>query len=427
MAFGWFSGSKSSAGKALEKGRKLSGQGRWAEALTYYDEAIGDASLAEEARAGARACREKLVELNLAEAQGFVAAGEPDRARDHAQLALELAGAEEGLRRRAEEALAALGSAPAKPAAAPERRERLFAPACSCAQPCGAAGEGEELGAEIADLFTFYLDAASPQERAAFEGLGGPFRDGFVLLQQGDLAAARPLLEAASRESPQSPGPHYALGLLAALGGDETAAAHFSRALEADPDFAPAAHHRADGLREAGRPSEGARLLEEWLAGHPEDGEAHVLLASCRLRAKDAEGALRAAQEAERSLPVEDPRPQLLKAEALATLGHRDQAIGALQAVAARRADFLEALVPLGLLLIRKGGPAAERAVEIFKKCYRLDPQRGWWHLLRVAEAYSARGWAKEAAEVLRQAEDELPSENAARAELEALRVSIGG
>ncbi len=109
MVFGWLTGSKNSAGKALEKGRKLSAQGRWAEALTYYDEAMEDASSSDEARSGARVCREKLVESNLAEARAFAMADEPDRALEHARLALELAGPEGDLRERAETVLSELG------------------------------------------------------------------------------------------------------------------------------------------------------------------------------------------------------------------------------------------------------------------------------------------------------------------------------
>ncbi len=425
MVFGWLTGSKNSAGKALEKGRKLSAQGRWAEALTYYDEALEDPSCSDEARSGARVCREKLVESNLAEARAFATAEEPDRALEHARLALELAGQEQDLRERAEAALA--GSATAVPESAPvasRPRERLFAPSCagSCSEPCGEPGEVHESGAEVDDLFEFYLDAVTPQEREAFEVLDGSFREGFVLLQQGAIDEARPLLEASAAEHPEAPAPHYALGLLAALARTGEATDHFGRALGADPDFAPAAHHRADALRETGNPGEGARLLEEWLNGHPEDGEAQVLLSACRLEAGDATGALQAAEQADRTVPVEDPRPRLLKARALATLGHRDQAIGALQAVAARRPDLLEALVPLGRLLVEKGGPAAEKAAEIFKACYRLDPQRGWWHLLRVAEAYGARGWKKEALDLLHQVEGELPEGDEAHAEWKAVR-----
>lgn len=427
MAFGWFSGNKDPAGKALEKAGKLAGQGRWAEALTYYEEALQAQPDSDPARTGARTCRERLVESNLAEARGYATAEDLAKAREHAGLALELAAGDEALRRRAQAVLEELGAPP--PAAAARAPGRLFPPSCSCASPCGGEGEAEiaEGGAEFEDLFAFYLESLLPEERAAFETLGGTFPEGFVHLQQGEVEEARPLLEEAAREHPDAPGPHYALGLLAALAKDPAATGrHFSRALEADPDFAPAAHHRADVFRESGNPAEGVTFLRGWLEGHPQDGEAWVLLAACHLEAGDPAAGLEACGEALRSARADDPRPNLLKARALRLLGRADQALGALQAVAARRPDLLEALVPMGQILLEKGGPSAERAVEVFKRCYRLDPERGWWHLLRVAEAYAARGWIDEAKDVLAQARDQLPDAEQARAQWEEASRKLG-
>jgi len=426
MAFGWFSGKKAPAEKALEKAGKLAGQGRWAEALTYYEEGLQAQPDSEAARAGARACRERLVESNLAEARGYATAEEPAKAREHAQLAIELAGGEEDLRRRAQDALEELGTLP--PPAADPAPGRLFPPSCSCAAPCddGNAEEASDAGAELEDLFAFYLESLSAEERGAFETLGGTFPEGFVHLQQGEVEAARPLLTEAGGEHPDAPGPHYALGLLAALDNDPAAAgSHFARALEADPDFAPAAHHRADVLREGGNPEDGATFLRGWLETHPEDAEAWVLLAACLLLAGDPAAALAASTEAAQRGRMEDPRPNLFKARSLRLLGQPDQALGAFQAVAARRPDLLEALVPMGQILLEKGGPSAERAVEVFKRCYRLDPERGWWHLLRVAEAYKARGWVAEARDVLAQAQEQLPDTDEARGQWEEASRSL--
>lgn len=420
MAFGWF-GKKAGGDKGLEKARKLADQGRWAEALTYYEEGSGD-----DARRGARSCRERLVACNLEEARTYAAAGDAGKAREHARLAADLAVDEADLLAEARGVLDSLGG-PERPAAAAPRRERLFAPSCACPSSCAAGCEPEEAGEAVADeeLFEFYLEGLSQAEREVLEPLGPGFREGFVLLQQGDAEAARPLLAAAEAATPGAVGPRYALGLLAAVEHDvEGALAQFARALEAEPGFAAAALHRAGLLREAGRPGEAVEFLSGWVAGHPDgadEAEARVLLAACRLEAGDPSGALSEAQEAGRRSPAEDPRPKLLQAQALRRLGQADQALGALQAVAARRPDLLEALVPLGQLLLEKGGPSAERAVEVFKRCYRLDPERGWWHLLRVAEAYAARGWKAEARSVLDSARQELPDAPEPRAEWDAV------
>lgn len=430
MAFSWFSGKKDPAGRSLEKADKLTGQGRWAEALTYYEEALEAQPASEPARTGVRTCRERLLAWNLEETQAYVIAGDPAKAREHAALALELAGGEADLESRAREALDRLeGAAPAGTAAAPAGG-RLFPPSCSCPAPCGSGPEGEtaEADAAVEDLFAFYLESLSPEERDAFASLGDGFSEAFVHLQQGETEAARPGLEAAAREHPDAPGPHYALGLLAALEKDlEAAGRHFGRALETDPDFPPAAHHRADVLREGGRAAEGAASLRGWLEGHPEDGEAWVLLASCSLEAGDPAAGLEAAEEAVGRGSPADPRPNLLKARALRALGRPDEALPALQAVAGRHRDLLEALVPLGQLLLEKGAPTAERAAEVFKRCYRLDPERGWWYLLRLAEAYAARGWKTEARDLLSTARGELPrDDDQALAQWDALSRRLG-
>lgn len=437
MAFGWFSGKKNPGGKALEKADRLAGQGRWAEALSYYEEALDAVPESEPARNGVRACRDRLVAFNLSEAAAYETAGDPDKAREHAALALELAAGEAALVSRAREVLDRLEGPGASVAARPAAPGRLFPPSCGCPAPCGTGetaegevGEGEAGEAPVEDLYGFYLEALSAEERNAFEALegAGDFPEGFVLLQQGETRLARPLLEAARSAYPTQPGPHYALGLLAALEKDpEAASRHFSRALELAPDFSPAAHHRADVLRESGVPAEGAAFLRRWLQGHPNDGEAWVLLAACCLEAGDPAAGLEAAEEGARRTPPADPRANLLKARALRRLGRPEQALGALQAVAARRPDLLEALVPLGDILLEKGGPSAERAAEVFKRCYRLDPERGWVYRLRLAQAYAARGWPAEAKQILAEARAELPDAPEARERWEEVRRGLEG
>jgi len=429
MVFGWLSGKKDPLEKALEKARKLSSQARWAEALTYFEEARSASPESAEALEGLRACRERLVEWNLDEARAYATAGDLDKAREHGRLAVDLAAEEADLRDRATEALAGLAEpSPSPSEAAPTR---LFAPSCACASPCGAGDEPppeEDEEVETEGLFEFYLESLSAAERDALEHLGPTFEEGFVRLQQGETTRARPLLEQAAAEAPSEPGPAYALGLLSALEKDaEAAVASFAEALERAPHFAPAAHHRADVLRETGKPADGARLLEDWVKGHAEDGEAWLLLGACRLEAGEPAGGLSAAEEAERRAEEGDPRPQLLKGRALTILGRADEALTAYQAVATRRPDLLEALIPLGRLLLGKGGASAERAAEVFKRCYRLDPERGWWYLLRVAEAYAARGWKDEARDMVGAAQRELPESEEARVEWTAVSRSLTG
>ena len=415
MAFGWFSRGKEGEDKRLARARKLQSQGRWAEALSYYEELLDEEGLSEEARSGVRSCREQLVAGNLEEARAYETS-DPLKAREHATLALELAGAEADLRAQAEQVLQTLPGEKVTARPPPPTPNRLFEPSCSCASPCSEEDPGAEGEEDGEDLFGLYLDTAEPEEREAFENLGPSFREGYVLLHQQDLEGARAaLLRAAAEE--RTAAPHYVLGLLEAVAGNaQEAEAQFSRALETDREFGPALRHRADVLRELGRIGEAVPSLEERLGSHPEDGEARLLLAACLLDRQDFAGARRQAEEARRQLPPDDLRPGLLRARAFRLAGERAQALETLQAVLARKPDLLDGLIPTGELLLEEGGSSAERAAEVFKRCYQIDPDRGWWYLLRVSQAYAARGWKTEAQEMVERAGNELPDDPDARA-----------
>ena len=286
MAFGWFGKGAQGSAKALEKAHKLATQARWAEALSFYEEAAADPACAAEAGGGARTCREQLVAWNLEEAEAFGSACETERCLEHLELALELAAGEEDLADRARAALARLGTPDPDPAELVEHTEprRMFEPSCGGAAACVNCDDppaAEESPGE--ELFEFYLDSLPEAERRLLEHLGVGFQRGFVALQQGELETARPLLEEAAAAEPDLPGPAYALGLLAAVAGDTAAALEpFRRALALDPDLAPAAHHQADLLCELERFGEAEALLDTWLGAHPEDAEARFLLARCR-------------------------------------------------------------------------------------------------------------------------------------------------
>jgi tetratricopeptide (TPR) repeat protein len=429
MAFGWFSKGKDAGDKALAKARKLEGQGRWAEALSHFEDVLAADTGIEEAKRGLRTCRERLVAFNLEEAEAY-RASDKDKAREHARLAHQLAGSETDLQSQAWKVLESLKVRDERPPAAPEApRQPLFATSCACATPCHAPAEEEEAAdMDVEDLAAFYLDACDPAEREAFEALGETFREGFVRLHQGDLAEARPALEAAAQEEPDAHGTHYALGLLASLEGDAAAAAErFRRTLTLSPGFAPAARHLADLLREAGQREEAISFLRQWLSAHGDDAEGRVLLAQCLLEGGDGPGAREEAEAARRLGEEGDVRPALIVARAHRIEGNREGAVQALQAVVARRPDALEALFPLGEVLLELGGSSVERAAEVFKRCYRADPDRGWYYLSQVARAYAARGWKVEAAEVLDRARQELPDAPEARQAWERARAEVEG
>jgi tetratricopeptide (TPR) repeat protein len=425
MAFGWFGKGKQDGSKALAKGHKLVTQARWAEALTFYEEAAGDPDQASEARRGARACREQLVAWNLEEASALQQAGEGDRCHEHLELALQLAADEADLAAEARQALDQLAQ-PRQGVEPPANPQRLFEPSCGGAACASCDTATDEAPGE--ELFEFYLESLSDAERRVLEPLGVGFQRGFVALQQGDLEAARPLLRDAAETGPQQPGPAYALGLLEAVAGDiEAALLQFSRALVIDPQLAPAAHHSADLLCELERFPDAEKLLGTWTEDHPDDVDAWFLLARCRDLAGNPAAALEALAAAEQRAEEFQPRLSLARAAILRRQGDGAGALAAYQDTAARNPNLLEALVPLGQLLIERGGADAERAAEVFKHCRRIDPEHAWWHLLQVAAAYAARGWPAQARDLLETARGELPEGDAARAEWEAVQTKVNG
>lgn len=412
MGFGWFGKTGDKGDKALAKARKFLAQDRWADALSFFEEALDGAPDHEEAIRGRRVCRENLVAFNLDEAEALRAV-DSAKAGEHARLALDLAAGDPALTRRCEAFLTGLEEA-AAPAAAPPPTPRrpLFAGSCSCAAPCAPQGEddGDEGDIDVEDLAEFYLDSCDEETRDAFSPLGGAFRAGFVHLQRGEWNVARPLLEQAAREHPRQPGPPHALGLLASVEGrTEEAAGGFNDALSLNPDFGPSLRHLADLRREQRKPSEAVALLEAWLERHANDGEARLLLAASLLDTGDFLAAVEQARRAHETTSEADLRPRFLAARGFRLAGEGEQAASTLRDILARRPDALEALVELADLLLSRGKGEVEAAAELWKKCYRLDPDRGWWYLLKLAETYRVGGWESRADELVERAREERP------------------
>jgi len=190
----------------------------------------------------------------------------------------------------------------------------------------------------------------------------------------------------------------------------------FAQSAGLDQTFAPAVRQRASVLRELRRSREAADLLASHLTSQPGDRDSLTLRVACLLdveEAAEAEETLRPLYEKEGRT---DMTVALLWARMMEQRGDRPGAIAAYETVTARNPDFIDALMPLGALLLAEGGRNAERAVKVFKHCYRIDPDHGWYHLLRVAEAYAARGWMKEARQMLDSSRDELPEDPRAEA-----------
>lgn len=441
MVLGLFSGKKSTQERALAKAKKLSDQARWAEALGFYEEARDAQPSNAEAADGVRRCREQLVGWNLEEAK-LLRDAQPDRALEHARLALELAGEEKFLRRDAQSLLDQWGEetpAPAPEAAdeddaetreTPAPRKRMFEPSCGCASlSCHSDddparhGEPGDPAQEAEVLFDFYMEGLSEEEQERFETLGEEFRIGYVALQQERMEVAHDALERAEAAHPENATVSYVRGLVAGFEGDmEGAERLFAQACQRDAKFGAPYRQRCMVLRELGRSAEAAVLAQARLSNDPDDEETRLLCVAALLddgRAKEALALLEYFGEERLKL---DPTAATFRGRALEGLGDLDGAVQSYQFATARNPKLLEALIPMGSILIQQGGKQAEAALKIFKHCYRIDPERGWYYLLRLAEAYGSRGWAGEAQDMLQSAQEELPEGEEAQAAWERVR-----
>lgn len=414
MVFGFFS-KKSSKDKCLEKGKKLAASGRSAEAITYFEDALEADPSCEEAAAQIRVCREHLVKMNIEEAEALVNV-DPVRAVEHARLALELAAGENDLAKTAGEALARLSKYAPKEdkKAAPEKPKRLFEPSCGCASmSCGDScgqEEGEGFEEDPDDVFYFYLDSCDEEEKAAFEERGPAFRRAYVALQQGDGLEAGKWLSAAKKEEGSVVAVPYIQGMFAWMKGDAPAAEKFlAEASALAPSFTPAIKRRAMLLREMRRAPEAVNLLTPLAESRPDDKEALTMLSAALLEAgRPADAVERLGPYAKEEMKT-NGSVALLWGIILEAADRAEESLTALKLAASLQSTNLEVLERLGLSQIRAGGREAENAVKVFKQCYRLDEEKGWYYLLRIAQAYAARGWMDEANSMLEEARKELP------------------
>ncbi len=423
MVFGLFK--KGTKDRAVEKAKKLMTQGRAAEAMTWFEEALEDDPANEEAKAGMAVCRRNLVEWNIEEARALTG-HDPERAAEHTQLAVEIAGDDQELAKLARRENKKLGGG-AKPAPRPSPPKRMFEPSCGGCASTSCAPEDEEWAESDADeLFELYMEGMDEEERQCFAGLGRTFKEGYVALQQGELEFAETLLKKAEKEEEPVAATAYALGLVTSLTGKlKRAEKHFRTALERNPDLVGAKIHLAATLKEDKRAGEAVALLKERLETAPEDRSARLMLASILLEMSEPEKALEVIDPLTGEVARTEPSIAALWGHILREASDIDGAISAYQMATMRKPDMMEALIPLGVLLISKGGKDAESAVKLFKHCYRTDPERGWYHLLNIANAYEAWGKHEQAVEMVDNSRNELPDDPKALAVFEQVAAAI--
>jgi len=250
---------------AFEALQKDIASGHWARALGR-EEALASASLDDEERRRAQEllaeARRGLALLNLEEAEAFMRAGQPQKVREHLEIAAPLAAGDTELEAR----IHALGCSrsPAASGAASSPGAPLFSKSCSGCGPVKSAAPPEPssdaaISREVE--LELVLSAYGPELARRYLAKSEGFQDAFLLAQQGRHAQA---LEAfAGLDAPERDDLfHFEYGsLLLRSGQVEAARKELAAALELQPDFFAAFVTLVDLEIHAGRRARAMELL----------------------------------------------------------------------------------------------------------------------------------------------------------------------
>lgn len=157
-----------------------------------------------------------------------------------------------------------------------------------------------------------------------------------ALVQAGEPAKARPLLESIVERRPRDPQAAYYLGVALEAGGDAAGAEkRYRDALALAPDLAEAAVNLGALLIDASRWEQATSITRAALAKRPDDAGLHANLALALQGAGDRDGAAAEYAKAVRLAP-DDARLRFGQGTLLTELGRKDEAKSALAAALAK-------------------------------------------------------------------------------------------
>jgi tetratricopeptide (TPR) repeat protein len=270
--------------------------------------------------------------------------------------------------------------------------------------PAGEPGEGDEA---LAALEALGYAGSEPtgatttdgEEASSPEVLNGRGR---LLLQKGELEAARKEFEAALRLSPDNPEALTQIGIVhLALGRSDAAIASFTQALRSNPNFVPALIEMAGLKKERGDLAGAESFYRQALAIDVRLPEPYNGLGDSLLR----QGKVAEAKELFRQALELDPRFAMGHYNlgvALALLGEGEAAKAAYARALELAPDDPHVLNNLGDFALREG--RMEEAEELFRRAAKVHPRHmesrfnvGAILLVR-GEAAEALPWLEEAA-----------------------------
>jgi tetratricopeptide (TPR) repeat protein len=397
-------------------------QKRWADALSIGT-SLEQADTAPEERAELAellvAAGDGLAELNLSEGEACLRTGDVARATEHFTLAAEQVRSPE-LRQRVMAAKADLEGSriPAKTLPVTSSADCHT----GCASPCSTEGGGKvevTAGMELDTQTRVELIAASYPEGLAerYLHLRGSFREAFLLAHEGQAEDALTAFNAVA-EGERDDLFYFERGALRARVGEASlASADLERALELNPDhflaFETLVHLELSTCNENSAETRLNRMLSRDFAPAFCHGNLAVIFARRGEQNAALDHGLQAIAGGERSMET-----LLLTASLLEHHGKPNEAERVLLHLSGGGCSGGPSL-PLAEFWLRHG-KNLDKALESFKGALRSEPDNPRW-LLRVAQAYFARGWEKEGIGLLEKALNATTLEPRLQAEGKAL------
>ncbi|BCR05021.1 hypothetical protein DESUT3_20900 [Desulfuromonas versatilis] len=392
-------------GDPVAQVRRALDQKRWADALAI-GEGVNLAALDEERNKELAGLLEQagdgLAELNLGEGEACLRGGDQVRAAEHFDLALQQARSQ-SLKSAVTAARERLGSTTAAAAVRTPPASPAAHGSCADCRPASATQEQLEDQDDLDTETRLELILASyPQELAErCHELSGTFLEAFLLAHEGREPEAMERFEQVAMGNRDDLFYFERGSLLGRLGQVDQACSDLERAAQLNPGHPLVLETLITLELTAGRDASAEARLRQLLDQGQSGGFCQAALADLSARRGNQEACLEHALQAI-GAGWNDPNTLLLAASLLEKSNRLSEAEALLSRISGKGCGAGAGNVYLAEFWLRRG-QNLDKALEAFKRALREDPQNPRW-LLRVGQAYTARGWKKEGLPLVKKA-----------------------
>ncbi|OEU70093.1 MAG: hypothetical protein BA864_05695 [Desulfuromonadales bacterium C00003093] len=398
---GWL-GKIFGGGASVDGLRKALAQKRFADARLLaerlQEQSLPTAEIAEVERLAA-AAGDGLARLNLDEACGFQRAGEPERADEHLQLALQQVCSAE-LRREIEE----VSMKPLQPTIenVPEGLSNVSCSHCAPQKLTPSTHEESDFP-DLDSRLELVLISYPPDLAERYRHKSEQFLEGFLVAHAGRDGEALLCWQGLSGAE-QDDLYWFELGSAQARCGQrEKARKSLETALQENPDLLPATEALVSVLVALGTADKARELLQRMLDKGQDPAFCHAQLAVLFVQEEAQDQALVHTRQALVEGAV-DPAFLVLGASLLEQAGALEEAEAVLNRLSGGGCRGGLNL-PLAEFLLRQKRDLG-RILDTFNAACREDPENPRWQL-RVAQTYLARNWRKEGLNLLKRVVDD--------------------